>query len=62
MDTAGNPIVTYKINSAEVAKEQFDKQLSRYDEIFKQQLVSPKEDYTFIEYSTAIQMYDKLSE
>ncbi len=62
LDTAGNPIVTYKINSAEVAKEQFDKQLSRYDEIFKQQLVSPKEDYTFIEYSTAIQMYDKLSE
>ena len=62
LDTAGVPIVTYKINSSVVTKEQFSKRCSEYDEIFKQQLASPKEDYTFIEYSNSAQMYDMLEE
>lgn len=62
LDSDGAPILTYKVNSADVSKEQFNAQLTRYDEIFKQQLISPKEKDAIIEYSNAIQMYDKLSE
>ena len=62
LDSDGAPIITYKVNSAEVTKEQFNTQLTRYDEIFKQQLISPKEKDAIIEYGNAIQMYDKLGE
>ena len=60
-DADGLPIVKYQINLAEVSKDEFSKYLSRNDEQFKQQLVSPKEGYDFIEYFTADQMLVKLS-
>lgn len=60
-DANGYPIVKYKINMSEVTKDEFSKYLSRNDEVFKQQLASPAEDYQFIEYFTADQMLVKLS-
>ena len=60
LDASGYPIVNYKINSTKVPKEEFTAYISRNDEKFKQQLVSPKEEYTFIEYFTAEQMLKKL--
>lgn len=61
LDENGYPITTYWINGAKVSQKEFNEQLTKYDEKFKQQLAPSNAEYVFIDYCDRTKMLNKLA-